>query len=109
VNRISFLTAIVGVTFAINGHAVSARTLSPYGGVEAAPSITIGNNMSVAEGAAGQIDGNPSATWFSGPTQPDNFVFEGTLPGSTSEPLSMVLIGCGLLGLGLTSRRLTTK
>jgi choice-of-anchor A domain-containing protein len=60
-------------------------------------------------GNSGQIDGNLISTSFSGPTELHNFGFEGTLPSSTPEPMSMVLIGSGLLAIGLTSRRLRTK
>jgi len=56
-------------------------------------------------GNSGQIDGNLIATSFSGPTELHNFGFEGTLPSSTPEPMSMVLLGAGLVGLGSIGRR----
>jgi choice-of-anchor A domain-containing protein len=55
--------------------------------------------------ASGQIDGNLIATSFNGPTELHNFGFEGTIPTSAPEPMSLIMIGCGMLGLGLIGKR----
>jgi choice-of-anchor A domain-containing protein len=52
-------------------------------------------------GGSGQVDGTLIASSFNGAEEFHNIGFEGTLPASAPEPMSLVLIGGGLLGIGL--------
>jgi putative adhesin len=62
--------------------------------------------LAAVTGQSGEIDGNLVSNSFSGSsTEFHNFGFEGPLPAATPEPMSLVLIGSGLVALGLIRRR----
>jgi choice-of-anchor A domain-containing protein len=81
--------------------ATTLTTYSVLGSVLAPYAAVTGNS--------GQIDGNLVSSSFSGPTELHNFGFEGALPTPTPEPISMLLIGSGLLGLVWIARRRTKE
>jgi choice-of-anchor A domain-containing protein len=61
-------------------------------------------------GGNGQIDGNLVAASYSGAEEFHNFGYEGPLPSASApEPMTLVLIGSGLLCIGLIRRKKPAK
>jgi hypothetical protein len=104
-----FITIILSVGAAANGYASPAafilppadgrqssdycQTADPGCEITAAGSIGIGSGSTVT-GNSGQADGDLDAS-----------VMEGALPTTAPEPMSSVLVGTGLIGLGSFARR----
>jgi LPXTG-motif cell wall-anchored protein len=104
-----FITIILSVTAAANGYASPAAfILPPADGLQSGDYCqTADSGCEITAAGSIGIGSGSTVTGNSGPADGDLDVpvVAGALPNTTSEPISYVLIGAGLLGLGSFARR----
>jgi hypothetical protein len=103
------IASILGAALAANAYAGRIDANQTVNIALAAGSPAANGDAATAgaysSGNSGQMDGNVIAASFSGQIELHKSGFEGALPTATPEPMSLFLIGTGLVGIGMIGRR----